>query len=316
MHAERIDTDRALRACFDEPLGWERARQSHERVQPGRDPADPRARQALTDCRHQRVAAGAVAPSRLTDHDLWAGTDDGQIWRTKDEGAHWTNVTPPALTPWSKVGIIDTSHFDAETAYAAVDRHRLDDFKPYIYRTRDGGKTWQTIVDGIAKGHFVNAVREDSVRRGLLYAATERGMYVSFDDGDHWQPLQLNLPVTSVRDIEVHENDLVIATHGRGFWLIDDVSPLRQAQEAAAASGDAYLLKPATAIRFRGAGFTGSPMPKDEPMAPNPPSGATIDYVLKTTAPVTLEILDAHEALVRRFSSRTTPITSTSPTNT
>ena len=244
-----------------------------------------------------------LAPSRTVDHDLWAGTDDGQIWRTKDEGAHWTNITPPALTSWSKVGILDTSHFDAETAYAAVDRHRLDDTKPYIYRTHDGGKSWQLAVDGIPNGSFVNAVREDSTRRGMLYAATEKGMYVSFDDGDHWQPLQLNLPVTSVRDIEVHGDDLVIATHGRGFWILDDASPLRGATEAAAASGDAYLFKPATAIRLRGAGFTGSPMPKDEPMATNPPNGAYIDYVLKNAASVTLEILDEHDALVRRYNS-------------
>jgi photosystem II stability/assembly factor-like uncharacterized protein len=243
----------------------------------------------------------AIAPSRMADHDLWVGTDDGQIWRTKDEGAHWTNVTPPALTAWSKVGILDASHFDAETAYAAVDRHRLDDPKPYIYRTHDGGKTWKLIVDGIAGDHFVSAVREDSVRRGLLYAATERGMYVSHDDGDHWQPLQFNLPVTSVRDIDVHGDDVVIATHGRGFWVLDDVTPLRQAPEV---TGAAVLYKPADAIRFRGAGFTGSPMPKDEPMAPNPPSGANIDYVLAAPAEsVTLEIFDAHDALVRRFSS-------------
>lgn len=245
----------------------------------------------------------ALAPSRTTDHDLWAGTDDGQIWRTRDEGAHWTNVTPPALTPWSKVGIIDTSHFDGETAYAAVDRHRLDDTKPYIYRTHDGGKSWQLAVDGIPTGSFVNAVREDSTRRGMLYAATEKGMYFSLDDGDHWQPLQQNLPTTSVRDIDVHGNDLVIATHGRGFWILDDVSPLRAVTDAAAASGDAYLFKPAPAIRVHGAGFTGSPMPKDEPMAPNPPSGAYIDYALKSAAPVTLEISDEHDTLIRKFSS-------------
>jgi photosystem II stability/assembly factor-like uncharacterized protein len=245
-----------------------------------------------------------IAPSRTADHDLWAGTDDGQIWRTKDEGAHWTNITPSALTPWSKVGIIDASHYDAETAYASVDRHRLDDTKPYIYRTHDGGKSWQSIVDGIPSGVFVNAVREDNMRRGMLYAATEKGMYLSYDDGDHWQSLQLNLPVTSVRDIEVHGNDLVIATHGRGFWILDDITPLRDATSIDS-SANAYLYKPATAVRFRQAGFTGSPMPKDEPMAANPPSGAYIDYVLKATpaAPVTLEILDEHDALVRKFIS-------------
>ncbi|HEX3110506.1 MAG TPA: hypothetical protein VHU41_15535, partial [Thermoanaerobaculia bacterium] len=141
----------------------------------------------------------AIAPSRLADHDLWAGTDDGQIWRTHDEGAHWDNITPPALTGWSKVGIIDTSHFDAETAYAAVDRHRIEDVRPYIYRTHDGGKHWDLVVNGIPSGSFVNAVREDPVRKGLLYAGTEKGVYISFDDGDRWQPMQLNLPITSVR---------------------------------------------------------------------------------------------------------------------
>ncbi|MCU1230606.1 MAG: hypothetical protein JWO97_3490 [Acidobacteria bacterium] len=245
----------------------------------------------------------AIAPSRVADRDLWVGTDDGLIWRTRDEGAHWTNITPPALTAWSKVGIIDTSHFDAETAYAAIDRHRLDDFRPYIYRTHDGGKTWQAIANGIPNGSFVNAVREDSATKGLLYAGTEKGVYVSFDDGDHWQSLQKNLPVTSVRDIDVHGNDVVIGTHGRGFWVMDDVTPLRQLT-AAAATGP-LLFKPATAVRERPAGFTGTPMPKDEAMAPNPPNGAYIDYVLRTSPaqPLTLDILDDHDVLVRRYSS-------------
>ena len=243
-----------------------------------------------------------IAPSRTADHELWAGTDDGQIWRTRDEGGHWENVTPLALTAWSKVGIIDASHFDGETAYAAIDRHRLDDSKPYIYRTHDGGKSWQLVVSGL--GETVNVVREDPVRRGMLYAGTERGIYVSFDDGDHWQSLQQNLPVTSVRDIDVHGDDVVIATHGRAFWAIDNVTPLRQDVPA----GD-FLFKPAVAVRERPAGFTGSPMPKDEPMAPNPPFGAYIDYVLRAAAaqPVTVEILDASDTLVRRYSSADVP---------
>ncbi|HEX3583658.1 MAG TPA: hypothetical protein VH087_17960, partial [Thermoanaerobaculia bacterium] len=246
----------------------------------------------------------AIAPSRVADHDIWAGTDDGQIWRTHDEGAHWDNVTPPALTGWSKVGIIDTSHFDSETAYAAVDRHRIEDVRPYIYRTHDGGKHWDLVVNGIPNGSFVNAVREDSVRKGLLYAGTEKGVYVSFDDGDHWQPMQLNLPVTSVRDIDVHGNDLVIATHGRAFWVMDDVSPLRVAP-AILPAGSPFLFPPAVTVRERGAGFTGSPMPKDEALAANPPSGAYIDYLLGADAkqPVTLEILDAKNNVVRTYSS-------------
>jgi len=245
----------------------------------------------------------AIAPSRLADHDLWAGTDDGLIWRTRDEGEHWTDVTPPALTPWSKVGIIDTSHFDAETAYAAVDRHRLDDFKPYIYRTHDGGESWQLIAAGIPDGSFVNAVREDPVRQGLLYAGTEKGVYVSFDDGGRWQPLQANLPVTSVRDIDVHGDDIVIATHGRAFWVLDGVTPLRQLG-GAGETGATRLFAPAPAVRFRPAGFTGTPMPKDEALAANPEVGAFLDYVLKSAAKqVILEIRDEQGGLVSRFSS-------------
>jgi len=246
----------------------------------------------------------AIAPSRLADHDLWVGTDDGLVWRTRDEGENWQDVTPPGITPWSKIGMIDTSHFDAETAYVAVDRHRLDDRAPYIYRTHDGGATWTGIVDGIAPGHFVNAVREDAERRGLLYAATEEGVYVSFDDGDLWQPLQLNLPVTSVRDLVVKGDDLVIATHGRGIWILDDVAPLRQAS-AEVAAAPAWLFVPATAYRVRFAGFTGTPMPKDEPTAPNPPAGAWIDYAFAAAprGPVTLDIHDAAGTLVGHWSS-------------
>ncbi len=245
----------------------------------------------------------SIAPSRLTDHDLWVGTDDGLIWRTKDEGAHWTNVTPAAITSWSKIGIIDASHFDAETAYAAVDRHRLDDFNPYIYRTHDGGQHWSLVASGIPAGTFVNAVREDAVRKGLLYAGTEKGVYVSFDDGDRWQPLQAKLPVTSVRDLEVHGEDLVIATHGRAFWVLDDVTPLRQLD--AKVSGTAsWLFAPAAAVRMRPAGFTGTPMPKDEAAASNRPAGALIDYVLKTAAKqVVLEVRDERGDLVRRYGS-------------
>jgi photosystem II stability/assembly factor-like uncharacterized protein len=253
----------------------------------------------------------AIAPSRLADHDVWAGTDDGLMWRTRDEGEHWTNITPAGMTPWSKVGILDTSHFDAETAYAAVDRHRLDDFKPYVYRTHDGGRHWQLIAGGIPDGSFVNAVREDPVRKGLLYAGTEKGVYVSFDDGDHWQSLQANLPVTSVRDLEVHGDDLVIATHGRAFWILDDVTPLRQLGPANPdiERAAAWLFAPAVAVRLRPAGFTGTPMPKDEAAASTPPAGAMLDYVLKAAPkqPVTLEIRDEQGGLVRRYSSAEPP---------
>ena len=169
-----------------------------------------------------------IAPSPVRAGLIWAGTDTGLIQLTRDGGKTWSNVTPQGLASWSKIGIIDASHVDAGTAYAAVDRHRLDDYAPYIFRTHDYGKTWTKITEGIREPAFVNAVRADPSRKGLLFAATETGVYVSFDDGDHWQPLQGNLPVTSVRDLAVHGDDLVIATHGRAFWILDDISPLRQ----------------------------------------------------------------------------------------
>ena len=272
------------------------------------DPGTPANLDAVTAANNlqtgpRRGVVYTIAPSRLADHDLWVGTDDGLLWRTRDEGAHWENVTPAGLAGWSKVGMIEASPFDADTAYAAVDRHRLDDFRPYVYRTHDGGKSWQLVVAGIPDGSFVNAVREDPVRRGLLYAGTEKGVYVSFDDGGSWQSLQRNLPITSVRDLEVHGDDLVVATHGRAFWVMDDVAPLRQA--SAVATGDEpVLFAPAVAVRMRPAGFTGTPMPKDEALAANPPAGACLDYVLRAPAKsVAIEIRDAQNALVRRYTS-------------
>ncbi|HKE48846.1 MAG TPA: hypothetical protein VKB52_12340 [Rhodanobacteraceae bacterium] len=245
----------------------------------------------------------AIAPSPLDKDLLWIGTDDGLVWKSRDDGAHWDDVTPHALTPWSKVGIVEASHFDAATAYLAIDRHRLDDRKPYVYRTHDGGASWELVVDGIRDGDFVNAVREDPQRKDLLYAATELGMYVSFDDGTHWQTLQANLPRTSVRDIDVHGDDLVIATHGRGFWIMDGIAPLRELA-AAPERKDTRLFAPSTAIRARVAAFTGTPLPKDEPIANNPPAGAMIDYVLEKPArEVALAIYDKDNRLVRRYAS-------------
>lgn len=250
----------------------------------------------------------SIAPSPLRPASLWVGTDDGLVWTTRDNGAHWDQVTPARLTPWSKTAGIELSHFDPNVAYLAVDRHRLDDDAPYIYRTPDGGKSWQRIDGGLPHDAFVNVVRADPVRKGLLYAGTERGMFVSFDDGTRWQSLQQNLPMTSVRDIDVHGDDLVIATHGRGFWIMDNVSPLRQmdmARAAVAGSRQVYLFKPAEAVRLRPSGFTGTPLPKDEPMAANPPDGAAIDYVLPgtTKGPVTLTLLDARNRKIRSFAS-------------
>jgi photosystem II stability/assembly factor-like uncharacterized protein len=250
----------------------------------------------------------AVAPSPLKDGWLWCGTDDGLIWRTRDDGKSWQNVTPKELTPWSKVGIIEPSHFDAETAYAAIDRHRLDDLAAHIYRTRDGGATWTSIARGIPSGSYVNVVREDPARRGLLYAGTETGVFVSFDEGDHWQPLQLNLPSCSVRDISVRRGDVVIATHGRSFWVLDDVSPLRQL-DAKVADSRVWLFAPRETARLRPAPFQGTPEPKDEPAGENPPDGAVIDYFLAAAAapPLTLEIVDARGEVVRRWRSDEKP---------
>jgi photosystem II stability/assembly factor-like uncharacterized protein len=247
-----------------------------------------------------------IGTSAIKDGLIWIGTDDGLIWRTDDGGAHWANVTPPSLQPWSKVGIIEPSHFDPNMAFAAIDRHRLDDQRPYILRTRDGGRTWQPIVNGLpAEGgpNSVNVVREDPVRRGLLFAGTERGLYVSFDEGDSWQPLNRGLPTTSIRDITIHDGDLVIATHGRGFYVLDDIVPLR-ALTGNAVSGT-HLFPVAPAIRLNEPDFIGTPMPKDEPLAPNPPFGAMIDYALPPTAsgPVQISIYDRSGAVVNRFSS-------------
>ncbi|HEY6578164.1 MAG TPA: hypothetical protein VIY09_02480, partial [Rhizomicrobium sp.] len=244
-----------------------------------------------------------IAPSPLSASLLWVGTDDGLVWRTDDAGAHWTNVTPAALTPWSKIAGIEPSHCDANAAYVAVDRHRLDDDAPYLYRTGDSGRNWTRIDSGIPRDAFVNVVREDASCSGLVYAGTERGMFVSFDSGAHWQSLQQNLPMTSVRDIDLHGDDVVIATHGRGFWIMDDTTALRQMNGARA--DKVVLFKPADAIRFRPAEFTGTPFPKDEPMAANPPDGAILDYTLPAgiNGPIAIIIRDAYNNEVRRFDS-------------
>lgn len=202
--------------------------------------------------------------------------------------------------------MIEASHFDFNTAYATVDRHQLEDFDPYIFRTRDMGKSWQRITTGLPAGGYVHSVKEDPMRQGLLVAGTEHGAWVSFTDGDSWESLQLNLPVTSVRDFEIYDGDLIVGTHGRGIWVIDDISPLRQAA-ATLLAGDAYLFKPADAINVIQGGDEGTPLQKDEPQAQNPPAGAVIDYYLKADsadgAPVTLEILDASGKTLHTFSS-------------
>ncbi|MGV3710194.1 MAG: WD40/YVTN/BNR-like repeat-containing protein [Gemmatimonas sp.] len=244
-----------------------------------------------------------IAPSYKDINRIWIGTDDGTIATTIDGGLTWKNVTPPEITDFQKVFTIDGGRFDAGTAYAAVNTLRLDDMNPHIYRTHDGGKTWKEIVNGIPGGAPVSVVREDPKRKGLLFAGSETQVYVSFDDGDHWQSLRLNMAASSIRDLVIKDDDLVVGTHGRGIWILDDITPLRQIT-AATANETAVLFKPQTAMRVRWNTNTDTPLPPDEPVAPNPPEGAIINYYLKSdaTGPVTLEILDGTTVL-RKYSS-------------
>jgi len=271
-----------------------------------KSPGDRKASETPTIGNTMQAGYGVVfsiAPSALNRDLIWAGSDTGLIHLTRDSGQSWKDVTPKNITAWSKISLIEASHFDPAVAYAAVDRHRLDDQTPYIYRTRDYGTTWQLVTKGIAGSCFLRAVREDIQAKGLLFAGTECGVYVSFDDGDHWQSLQLNLPVSSARDLTVHEDDLVVATHGRSFWILDNMSPLRQISESVRAKA-AWLYHPSTAIRVDNDEFPGTPLPPEEPTAENPPDGAMIDYVLKSPAEsVKLQIFDAKHNLVRQFSS-------------
>ncbi|MEO8592246.1 MAG: glycoside hydrolase [Candidatus Solibacter sp.] len=262
----------------------------------------------------QRGVIYTIAPAPTDINRIWAGTDDGLIHLTIDGGLHWKNVTPPAITPWMKISILDAGHFDRLTAYAAVNTLRLDDLRPHIFRTHDAGKTWTEIVNGIPDGAPVDVVREDPKTKGLLFAGTEREVYVSFDDGDHWQSLRLNMAASSVRDLIIHDDDVIAATHGRGFWVLDNITPLRQMSDKVA-SAPAYLFKPQTAIRVRWNMNTDTPLPPDEASAPNPPDGAMIDYYLGPNAagPVTLEILDSTGAVVRKYAS-TDPEEPLSPT--
>jgi photosystem II stability/assembly factor-like uncharacterized protein len=248
----------------------------------------------------------ALAPSYVRRGTIWAGTDDGLVWITRDASsgsaqAHWKNITPPGLSPWSKISQIDASRFDDATAFVAVNRFRLDDLRPYAYVTRDGGNSWRLITNGLPN-QPVNAIRQDLVEPRLLYAATENGVYASFDAGAHWQSLQLALPHTSVRDLIIHGNDLVIATHGRGFWILDDIEPLRELTRGAVALP--HLFAPETAYRVRRSTNTDTPLPPEEPTGENPPDGATIDYALASPAGhVTIAIYGRDGRLVRRYNS-------------
>jgi photosystem II stability/assembly factor-like uncharacterized protein len=249
-----------------------------------------------------------VAPSPLNVNTIWCGTDDGLIHITKDVGKNWKQITPEGITSWSKISLIDASHFDENTAYAAVNRIRCDDMRPHIYKTNNGGGSWKEIVNGLPNDP-INVVREDPKRKGLLYAGSERAVYVSFDDGEHWQSLRLNMPATSIRDLVVKDDDLVIGTHGRGFWILDNITPLRQSFEPT--NKGTILYKPQTAFRVRWNHYTDTPIPQEEPAGENPPEGAMIDYYLDADVKgsIQLEIIDANGKLIRTYSSNDTAYT-------
>jgi photosystem II stability/assembly factor-like uncharacterized protein len=247
-----------------------------------------------------------VAPSFLDINTVWVGTDDGLIHVTKDGGKTWKNVTPPAITSWSKVSIMEASHYDVNTAYAAVNRIRCDDMQPHIYKTSDGGKTWVEIVSGLPNDP-INTIREDPKRKGLLYAGSERAVYVSFDDGSHWESLKLNMPATSIRDLVIKDDDIVVGTHGRSFWILDNITLLRQLTQTLIQSGN-ILFVPQTALRIRWNQGTDTPIPQEEPAGDNPPDGAIVDYYLSNNAnAVKLEILDSKGKVIRTYSSSDTP---------
>ena len=254
-----------------------------------------------------RAVIYAVAASPLDKAVIWAGTDDGLVHVTRDGGKTWKDVTPPGLASWDKVSQIDAGHFDGSTAYVSINALRKNDLKPHIYRTHDYGVTWKEVVAGMNPSGPVNVVREDVKKPGLLYAGSEREVYFSIDDGDRWQSLRMNMPATSIRDLVVHENDLVIGTHGRSIWILDDVTPLRNLA-VATKSEQPYLFEPVLATRMRSNMFHDTPLPPEEPAGENPPDGAILDYWLpKPVAEVMIEILDAQGKMVHSYSSKDQP---------
>jgi photosystem II stability/assembly factor-like uncharacterized protein len=253
-----------------------------------------------------------VAPSPKDINTIWCGTDDGLIWITKDGGKNWKNITPHSVTPWSKVSMLEASHFDVNTCYAAINKIRLDDKYPHILKTTDGGKTWKEIVEGLPNDP-INTVREDHIQKGLLFCGSERMVSVSFDNGDNWQPLRLNMPATSIRDLVIKDNDIVVGTHGRSFWILDDINSLRDFSgqiklmrvEKNVAGIRPWLYSTASAYRVRWNMWSDTPLPPDEPAGENPPDGAIIDYYLGQNADfVNLQIFDTHHNLVCSFSSK------------
>ncbi len=305
-HALYAGSQYLLRS-LDEGTSWEKASQDLSGAESGAKGCDGDV--SIENARP--CGFGTIFSIELSPHDpeeIWVGTDDGLIHRTKDGGKTWKNVTPKGLPAWSKVSTLDVSPLEPGVVYAAVDAHRRDDFTPQVYRTRDGGESWQEISAGLPSPGFAMVVRADPVRHGLLYAGTDTGIFVSFDDGGRWQSLQANLPTCWVADLKVHDADLVIATQGRGLWVLDDVTPLRQLT-AATASAPATLFAPAAAVRVRANQYRDTPLPPEVPFARNPPGGAVIDYVLGAPAktPVKLEVLDEKGAIVRAFASDDPP---------
>jgi photosystem II stability/assembly factor-like uncharacterized protein len=254
------------------------------------------------------AAISAIGPSPLNAGLIWIGTDDGLAQVTRDGGKGWQRATIPALKPLDIISMIEASPFNPAEAYAVMDRHEWGDFRPYIYRTDDYGRTWTAITSGIPNGSFVRVVRADPKRQGLLYAGTENGVFVSFNDGEEWQSLQLNLPTASVRDLAIRDGDLVAATFGRAFWILDDLSPLEQL-DASVAAAPAHLFRPTDAFRVRRDTNSDTPMPPEIPAGTNPPAGAILDYTLRAvpSQPIELAIYDASGNLVRRFSSAPIP---------
>jgi photosystem II stability/assembly factor-like uncharacterized protein len=294
----------------DDGKTWKQISQDLTREDPGVPPSLHAAAAADAPADKRRGVVYTIAPSPLRAPLLWVGTDDGLVYTSPNDGGTWNNVTPPDMTPWTKVVMIDASHFDPNEAFVAAERHQLEDYEPHIWRTRDSGRTWQPITRGLPAGIYVQTVKEDPVRRGLLFSGTERGVFVSFDDGDSWQSLQLNLPPASMRDLQVKGTDLIVATHGRGFWVLDDITPLRQI-DAKVLAADAYLFAPAGAAITPMPSEQGTPLPRDEPFAQNPAYGAPIDYYLNAPAsgPVTIEILGGDGTVIRRVSSDDPPVT-------
>ena len=263
------------------------------------------------DPKNPKQAPGTIltiAPSPLDEGLIWVGTDDGNVQVTKDGGATWKNVTPPDVPVWSTISMVEASHFEAGTAYAAVNRNGLDDLRPYIFRTHDFGQTWQETVNGMRDIDFVRSVREDPVRKGLLYAATEEGVYVSFDAGDHWRSLRLNMPVVAIHDLAVEQDDLVAASYGRSFWILDDVSPLRQLTTNFNASAP-LLFAPRAAVRVRRDENQDTPLPPEVPAGQNPPDGAILHYYLRepVASDIQLQIYDPAGTLIRSYTSAPVP---------